>query len=77
MTAPNFPDPAIEFERIICGLDTSPQSLEGAEVADDLRAKAEAALKAARQRYPSLQTQLVEGEEKSALGKVAERQAPI
>jgi nucleotide-binding universal stress UspA family protein len=36
-----------------------------------MRAEAEAALNTARERYPSLQTQLVEGEEKSALIKVA------
>ena len=97
MTGRAFADPPIEFERIVCGLDTSPQSLEGARqaieiaapgavifgvhalnlaqafsagihraaVTRDLRAQAEAALKAANERYPALQTRLVEGEEKS------------
>ncbi len=104
MTGRAFADPPIEFGRIVCGLDTSPQSLEGARqaieiaapgavvlgvhawnpaeafsagihraaVARDLRAKGEAALKAAKERYSSLQTRLVEGDEKSGLIEVAE-----
>jgi nucleotide-binding universal stress UspA family protein len=100
-----LPDPPIELERIICGLDGSPESLEGARVAleiaapcadvvgvlvwnsaeafhagihrarvaRNLRTKAEAALRAAQKRYPSLRTQLVDGDERSALIKLAER----
>ena len=104
MTGRVSADSAIDFDRIVCGLDGSPESLEGARqaielaapgavvlgvsawnsaeafsagihraaVARDLRAKAETALNAAKDRYPSLQTGLLDGDARSALIKVAE-----
>jgi nucleotide-binding universal stress UspA family protein len=96
----------IEFERIVCGVDSSPQSLEGvrqaleiappdaralavlawntaevtlagihrAAVGRDLRAKAEAVLAATKERFPQVETRLLEGEEKSQLLAVADEE---
>ena len=97
---------APDFERIVCGVDASPQSLEGvrqalaiappdcralavlawnsaevakagihrAEVSRDLRARAERALETVSERFPQVETRLVEGEEKSRLLAVVEEE---
>jgi nucleotide-binding universal stress UspA family protein len=91
--------PPVEFRRVVCALDTSPQSVEAArqaleiaapgadaigvlawnpseaahagihraEVARDLRARAEEELAAVGERFPQLATRLAEGEEKAQL----------